>query len=51
MRLHVKLGDRETTASLEAPLCVLVALKLGEIPHTKQGKQAVKTRAQQILGD
>ena len=51
MRIHIKLGDRETTVNMESPLCDLVALKLGELPHTREGKTAVKKWAQKLLDE
>lgn len=51
MRIHVKLGDKQTTVNMGPPLCDLVALKFGHAPHTTQGEQPVRKWAQRLLDE
>ena len=41
-RVHIQFGEHRTTVSLDKMLSALLAIKLGQVPESSDGKRAVR---------
>lgn len=48
-RYHVQLNDKRTTVSLDSIVSELMAIKLGEIPGTKEAHRAIRQQMEKFI--